>query len=119
MIDLEKRIVQAADIVTVALDELLPRADGPESRLTEAMRYAALGPGNQARDLFLEHGAGGVTMRGVAARIGVTPMALYRHFDNRDALLTATTPAGPSPSRAPAATASSIGGRPRDATVTW
>lgn len=43
----------------------------------------------EARDLFLERGAGGVTMRGVAARIGVTPMALYRHFDNRDDLLTA------------------------------
>lgn len=43
----------------------------------------------EARDLFLERGAGGVTMRGLAARIGVTPMALYRHFDNRDALLTA------------------------------
>ena len=43
----------------------------------------------EARDLFLEGGAGGVTMRGVAARIGVTPMALYRHFDNRDELLAA------------------------------
>jgi AcrR family transcriptional regulator len=43
----------------------------------------------EARDLFLEHGAGGVTMRGLAARIGVTPMALYRHFDNRDDLLAA------------------------------
>ena len=42
-----------------------------------------------ARDIFLEHGAGGVTMRGLAARIGVTPMALYRHFDNRDDLLDA------------------------------
>lgn len=42
-----------------------------------------------ARDLFLERGAGGVTMRGLAARIGVTPMALYRHFDNRDDLLAA------------------------------
>ncbi len=52
MIDLEKRIVQAADIVTVALDELLPRADGPESRLTEAMRYAALGPGKRLRPFF-------------------------------------------------------------------
>ena len=47
MTDLARRIVQAADIVTVALDELLPRADGPESRLTEAMRYAALGPGKR------------------------------------------------------------------------
>ncbi len=52
MIDLERRIVQAADIVTVALDELLPRAEGPESRLTEAMRYAALGPGKRLRPFF-------------------------------------------------------------------
>jgi farnesyl diphosphate synthase len=36
----------------VALDELLPRAEGPESRLTEAMRYAALGPGKRLRPFF-------------------------------------------------------------------
>jgi AcrR family transcriptional regulator len=41
----------------------------------------------EAGDLFLAHGAEGVTMRGVAARVGVTPMALYRHFENRDDLL--------------------------------
>ena len=52
MTHLARRIVQAADIVTVALDELLPRADGPESRLTEAMRYAALGPGKRLRPFF-------------------------------------------------------------------
>jgi farnesyl diphosphate synthase len=46
------RVIQAADLVTVALDELLPRADGPESRLTEAMRYAALGPGKRLRPYF-------------------------------------------------------------------
>jgi farnesyl diphosphate synthase len=46
------RVAQAADLVTVALDELLPRADGPESRLTEAMRYAALGPGKRLRPFF-------------------------------------------------------------------
>lgn len=38
--------------MTVALDELLPRADGPETRLTEAMRYAALGPGKRLRPFF-------------------------------------------------------------------
>ena len=43
---LAQRVVEAADLVTVALDELLPRAEGPEARLTEAMRYAALGPGS-------------------------------------------------------------------------
>lgn len=50
--DLAQRIAQAADLVTVALDELLPRADGPEARLTEAMRYAALGPGKRLRPFF-------------------------------------------------------------------
>jgi farnesyl diphosphate synthase len=50
--DLARRVAEAADLVTVALDELLPRADGPESRLTEAMRYAALGPGKRLRTFF-------------------------------------------------------------------
>ncbi len=49
---LAQRIAEAADLVTVALDALLPRADGPESRLTEAMRYAALGPGKRLRPFF-------------------------------------------------------------------
>jgi len=49
---LARRIAEAADLVTVALDELLPRADGPEARLTEAMRYAALGPGKRLRPFF-------------------------------------------------------------------
>jgi farnesyl diphosphate synthase len=50
--DISHRVAQAADLVTVALDELLPRADGPEGRLTEAMRYAALGPGKRLRTFF-------------------------------------------------------------------
>ena len=50
--ELAPRIAQAADVVTVALDELLPRAEGPEARLTEAMRYAALGPGKRLRPFF-------------------------------------------------------------------
>jgi farnesyl diphosphate synthase len=49
---LAQRVAEAADVVTVALDELLPRAEGPESRLTEAMRYAALGPGKRLRTFF-------------------------------------------------------------------
>ncbi len=42
-------MAEASDLVTVALDQLLPRADGPESRLIEAMRYAVLGPGRRIR----------------------------------------------------------------------
>jgi farnesyl diphosphate synthase len=49
---LAQRVTEAADLVTVALDELLPRADGPEARLTEAMRYAVLGPGKRLRPFF-------------------------------------------------------------------
>ena len=49
---LAQRIAEAADLVTVALDALLPRAEGPEQRLTEAMRYAALGPGKRLRPYF-------------------------------------------------------------------
>ncbi len=45
-------MAETADLVTMALDQLLPRSDGPESRLTEAMRYAALGPGKRLRPFF-------------------------------------------------------------------
>jgi farnesyl diphosphate synthase len=51
-VSLGRRIAETADVVTVALDALLPRADGPECRLTEAMRYAALGPGKRLRPFF-------------------------------------------------------------------
>ncbi|WP_297802010.1 polyprenyl synthetase family protein [uncultured Brevundimonas sp.] len=46
------RVAEVADLVTVALDKLLPRGSGPEARLTEAMRYAALGPGKRLRPFF-------------------------------------------------------------------
>ena len=40
-----------------------------------------------ARALFENEGAGGVSMRKVADAVGITPMAIYRHFPNREALL--------------------------------
>ena len=45
----EQHLNEAADRVTVALDALLPRAEGPEAHLNSAMRYAALGPGKRLR----------------------------------------------------------------------
>src|SRR5579863_906406 len=55
---LASKLTEAADLVTVTLDAFLPRAAGPEQRLTEAMRYAALGPGKRLRPFFvLETGA--------------------------------------------------------------
>ena len=46
------RLAETADLVTMALDQLLPRGEGAEMRLTEAMRYAALGPGKRLRPFF-------------------------------------------------------------------
>ena len=63
----EQRLNEAADRVTVALDALLPRAEGPEAHLNSAMRYAALGPGKRLRP-FLAVEAGklvGADDRGV------------------------------------------------------
>ncbi|MBB5958132.1 AcrR family transcriptional regulator [Saccharothrix tamanrassetensis] len=39
--------------------------------------------------ILLDEGAEAVTMRRVAAEVGVTPMATYRHYPNREALLRA------------------------------
>ena len=48
----------------------------------------------EARALFRVGGADGITMRAVAARVGVTPMAIYRHFDSWDELLEAVIERG-------------------------
>ncbi|MBW8810312.1 MAG: TetR/AcrR family transcriptional regulator [Lysobacter sp.] len=40
-----------------------------------------------ARALFERGGVQAVSMRGIAQAVGLTPMAIYRHFPNREALL--------------------------------
>ena len=40
-----------------------------------------------ARDLYLEQGLKGLSMRKVASRIGVTATAIYRHFRNKEELI--------------------------------
>jgi AcrR family transcriptional regulator len=47
-----------------------------------------------ARKLLDKEGASGVTMRMIASAVGITPMALYRHYPNRDGLLNALADAG-------------------------
>jgi AcrR family transcriptional regulator len=47
-----------------------------------------------ARRLLDKDGAEGVTMRRVATAVGITPMALYRHYPNRDGVLNALADAG-------------------------
>jgi len=60
----------------------MPRVATKESILTHA------------RELFRAGGADRITMRAVAKRVGVTPMAIYRHFDNWDELLEAVIERG-------------------------
>jgi AcrR family transcriptional regulator len=47
-----------------------------------------------ARKLLDREGADAVSMRRVAQAVGITPMALYRHFADRDGLLNALADAG-------------------------
>lgn len=42
-----------------------------------------------ARKLFDEKGIEGVSLRNVAKKIGITPMAIYRHFEDKEALVDA------------------------------
>ncbi len=44
---------------------------------------------HQAGAIMHQHGAQGLTIRSLAAALKVTPMAIYRHFKNKDALLSA------------------------------
>ena len=56
--DFEQRLTEVADRVTVALDQLIPPASGPEANLMRAMRHAALANGKRMRPFFvLETGA--------------------------------------------------------------
>lgn len=59
------------------------------ARLSTAERIAAA-----AQRLVEREGADAVTMRRVAEAVGITPMALYRHFADRDGLLNALADAG-------------------------
>ena len=53
VIDFEQRLKEVADKVTVALDQLIPPASGPEANLMRAMRHAALANGKRMRPFFL------------------------------------------------------------------
>jgi farnesyl diphosphate synthase len=56
--DFETALAEGARAVESALDRLLPQAQGPEAKLYEAMRYAALGGGKRLRGfLVLQSGA--------------------------------------------------------------
>lgn len=52
-LDFDQRLKEIADKVTVALDQLIPPASGPEANLMRAMRHAALANGKRMRPFFL------------------------------------------------------------------
>ena len=51
--DFETRLQQVADKLTVALDQLIPPAAGPEADLMRAMRHAALANGKRMRPFYV------------------------------------------------------------------
>ncbi len=53
--DFQTLLDETADRVTVALDALIPRPEGPEATLMSAMRYAALGGGKRLRPFLVLH----------------------------------------------------------------
>jgi AcrR family transcriptional regulator len=42
-----------------------------------------------ARKAFERHGLEGLSLRDIAAKVGITPMAIYRHFASKEALVDA------------------------------
>ena len=51
--DFEQRLKEVADRLTVALDQLIPPAGGPEADLMRAMRHAALANGKRMRPFYV------------------------------------------------------------------
>lgn len=51
--DFDRRLKEVADKLTVALDQLIPPAAGPEADLMRAMRHAALANGKRMRPFYV------------------------------------------------------------------
>lgn len=49
---------------------------------------------NAAERLYREEGLSGVSIRGIAQAVGVTPMAVYRHFRDKDSIIDALVTVG-------------------------
>ena len=54
---LPKAIAASAKLVDCALDAVLPRPDGPQARVQEAMRYAIMAGGKRLRPFLVLHSA--------------------------------------------------------------
>jgi len=77
---LPQALARAAGVVEAALDTLLPRPEGPEARLAEAMRYATLGGGKRMRGfLALETAALFAVSETCAARVAAAIEMLHAY----------------------------------------
>jgi farnesyl diphosphate synthase len=78
--NLPREMARAAAMVEQALDVLLPPVEGPEGRLAEAMRYAALGGGKRLRAfLVLESAALFGVNETCAARVAASVEMLHAY----------------------------------------
>ncbi|MGA9868521.1 MAG: polyprenyl synthetase family protein [Acetobacteraceae bacterium] len=78
--ELPAALSRAAGIVETAIDVLLPPVEGAESRLLEAMRYAALGGGKRLRGfLAIESAALFAVSETRAARVGAAIEMLHAY----------------------------------------
>ena len=55
--DLSRALAEAVETIDAALSALLPESEGPEARLEQAMRYAALGGGKRLRGFLVMRSA--------------------------------------------------------------
>ena len=78
--NLAEALAAAAAQVEQALDDLLPLPEGPEARVVEAMRYAALGGGKRMRAFLVMESARlfGVDRR-CAARVAASVEMLHAY----------------------------------------
>jgi farnesyl diphosphate synthase len=78
--DFESALRDEAQFIEANLDALLPKVEGPESKLLEAMRYAALGGGKRLRG-FLVLQSGGLfgVDRGALARVAVAVECIHAY----------------------------------------
>ncbi len=77
---LAEAMAAAAADVEQALDRLLPIPEGPEARLTEAMRYAVLGGGKRMRGFLVLEGAAMFNVdRAQAVRVAASVEMLHAY----------------------------------------
>ncbi|MGH6870382.1 MAG: polyprenyl synthetase family protein [Rhizomicrobium sp.] len=80
MVSFESALSEFAACVERALDALLPQPAGPEARLMEAMRYAALGGGKRLRGfLVLQCGALFGVDRGALERVAAAVECMHAY----------------------------------------